>query len=419
MGIAFKNLKIHEWQQFQDVDIDFHDKVTVLTGANGSGKTTIFTKLLAGHFGWSMQSLATPKNVEESGGVEYLPLLYDGEFWNRRENDLIGFLEYTNGVISRLTVQHDNKKSPKYDLKLTNQQPVPCLFIPSHRSVFRYQRIGNLPLVKKNNNAAFLEVSNNENNRYNSNNSVTSNSSLIKNTLIGWAINGYGVTSNSKVIMMSDKEQIDSYEGFKEVLRKLFPKILKFEDFEIRDKEIVFVCNQGKSEFILEQVSGGISAIIELAWQMFTFSTDKSSFTVIIDEVENHLHPTMQRQILPNLVKAFPHARFIVSTHSPLVIGSVRDSNIYALIYNDDGNICSQRLDFKNAAKTATEILDEVLGVSFTMPLWAEEKLEEIVKKFSTRDMSGEEFEEMRSDLKSSGLESLMPEAISSILENK
>ncbi|RLB99430.1 MAG: hypothetical protein DRI57_33635, partial [Deltaproteobacteria bacterium] len=52
-------------------------------------------------------------------------------------------------------------------------------------------------------------------------------------------------------------------------------------------------------------------------------------------EVENHLHPTMQRQVLPDLLNAFPDTRFIVSTHSPLVVGSVKDSTIYALVYNE------------------------------------------------------------------------------------
>lgn len=59
------------------------------------------------------------------------------------------------------------------------------------------------------------------------------------------------------------------------------------------------------------------------------------SFLVIVDEIENHLHPSMQRSILPNLVKAFPSAQFIVTTHSPFVVNSVIDSSVYALKYND------------------------------------------------------------------------------------
>jgi predicted ATP-binding protein involved in virulence len=45
---------------------------------------------------------------------------------------------------------------------------------------------------------------------------------------------------------------------------------------------------------------------------------------VLIDEVELHLHPGMQRLILPRLQAVFPCAQFIVTTHSPQVLSSLR-----------------------------------------------------------------------------------------------
>lgn len=41
----FKRISIKEWRQFSDIDIDFHEHLTVLTGANGAGKTTILNVL--------------------------------------------------------------------------------------------------------------------------------------------------------------------------------------------------------------------------------------------------------------------------------------------------------------------------------------------------------------------------------------
>jgi len=141
----------------------------------------------------------------------------------------------------------------------------------------------------------------------------------MKSTLLGWVVNGYGVRSLTKMIMPADPEQIRNFEGFRDVLRLILPRTLGFEDLEIRDYEIVFVCNGGADEFLLETASGGISVLIDIAWQIYMFDTDaKEPFAVVIDEVENHLHPNMQRTLLPNLLTAFPHAKFIVSTHSPL-----------------------------------------------------------------------------------------------------
>ena len=49
--MKFKKILLNDWRQFQNIDIDFHPNVTIITGANGSGKSTIL-KLLSKHFGW-------------------------------------------------------------------------------------------------------------------------------------------------------------------------------------------------------------------------------------------------------------------------------------------------------------------------------------------------------------------------------
>jgi hypothetical protein len=79
----------------------------------------------------------------------------------------------------------------------------------------------------------------------------------------------------------------------------------------------------------------------------------------------------------------------------------------------------SLRLDLVKEAKTAAEILDEVLGVSFTMPIWAEEKLNEIVTKYSNTDVTKQSFKDMRSELVDAGLEKLMPKAIGDIVDKE
>jgi predicted ATP-binding protein involved in virulence len=49
---------------------------------------------------------------------------------------------------------------------------------------------------------------------------------------------------------------------------------------------------------------------------------------VLIDEIELHLHPGLQRQILPRLRSVFPNAQFIVTTHSPQVLSSLPAANV-------------------------------------------------------------------------------------------
>lgn len=49
---------------------------------------------------------------------------------------------------------------------------------------------------------------------------------------------------------------------------------------------------------------------------------------VLIDKLELHLHPGLQRQILPRLRSVFPNAQFIVTTHSPQVLSSLHAASV-------------------------------------------------------------------------------------------
>lgn len=125
------------------------------------------------------------------------------------------------------------------------------------------------------------------------------------------------------------------------------------------------------------------------------------------------------RTVLRDFLLAFPGVRFVVSTHSPLIVGSVKDSYVYALRYNEQGKVFSQHLDLREKAKSATEILDEVLGVSVTMPVWADEDLTRILKSFGERPIDKESFNRLRDELTAAGLDTLVPEAITRVMGEK
>lgn len=239
-----------------------------------------------------------------------------------------------------------------------------------------------------------------------------SSSFHMKEILVSWSIFGRGNPD-----MLGDTELLELYDGFQEALRNILPPSLGFRGLSIRNLEIVFDCDSG--DFMIDAASGGLSTLIDLAWQVYMFAdADSDGFTVLIDEVENHLHPTMQRRILPDLLSAFPNTTFVVSTHSPLIVNSVRDCGVYVLKYNDDNQVESERLDFESRAATASQVLDEVLGVSTTIPLWAEQELESLMERLAKRDLNDELFAELREGLRIIGLQHYVPEALGKLLDS-
>lgn len=399
----FKHLALNDWQQFRDISIDFHPRLTVLTGANASGKTTILN-LLARHHEWDIPSLATPKLKHKT--IRFLTRLFRGE--DRSEQSVIGHLQYSNGEETRLSLPAGD--SPSYNVVIEHQQPVSCFFVPSHRSVYRYQALENISRSKKSKQDAFTLVWNSTKERY-FGGRETPASFHMKATLIGWSILGRGNED-----MLPEPELIAYYEGFQQVLKTVLPSTLGFHRFSIRNFEVVMECQS--AEFMIDAASGGLSALIDLAWQIYMYTAkEQTAFTVIIDEIENHLHPTMQRRILSDFLQAFPNITFIVSTHSPLIVNSVKDSFVYVLRYDDSNEVRSEQLDLVNKARTANQVLDEVLGVTNSMPVWAEAELMAVVHEMANRELDQNTLQILRDRLKAIGLEQFLPETLGHLID--
>ncbi len=85
--------------------------------------------------------------------------------------------------------------------------------------------------------------------------------------------------------------------------------------------------------------------------------------TVVIDEVELHLHPKWQRVVVPRLLRAFPNCQFVITTHSPQVVGSVDVENLFIL---EDFEVRPALHPTKGRDSNA--ILEEVMGATARDP---------------------------------------------------
>ena len=87
----------------------------------------------------------------------------------------------------------------------------------------------------------------------------------------------------------------------------------------------------------------------------------ETSGVVLIDEIDMHLHPTWQQTILNQFQAAFPLIQFIVTTHSPQVISTVKRENI-RIICEVDSTMQAVIPDFNPLAQDADDALTHIMG---------------------------------------------------------
>lgn len=419
----FSRLRIKGWRQIADVDIEFHPRLTIITGANGAGKTTLLSILIK-HFGWNKSFLGTPK-IAKSGIISFLSGIFASKAkgpngTNASDLDEIGSIDYSNGGVSTIHVASNVAK--QYEVGIRGQQHFEGFHVDSHRPAFYYQEVTMIPTNLITTQRAYQLYNAEILSRYLNGNGNQHPIFRIKESLISMATFGEGNRA-----VQGNTEVLKAYNGFIEALRKTLPESLGFIGLSIRMPEIVVITESG--EFMLDSSSGGLMALIDLTFRLHMFSIGKSSFVVTMDQPENHLHPTMQRSLMRKLLSAFPSAQFIVATHSPFIVSSVRDSNVYALRYTNIENsesesmpiekrkVVSEKLDTINKAGNAGEILREVLGVSSTLPEWVEMDIENLVSKYRSKEIDANTLASLRADLKQIGQAEFYSDALASLVK--
>ncbi len=95
-----------------------------------------------------------------------------------------------------------------------------------------------------------------------------------------------------------------------------------------------------------------------------TEATLQTNGVVLIDEIELHLHPTLQGKVLKGLRKAFPNVQFVLSTHAPLVMSSLESANenkLYKLAFDPASTTPYQATETTAYGLDASTIIKTVL----------------------------------------------------------
>lgn len=136
---------------------------------------------------------------------------------------------------------------------------------------------------------------------------------------------------------------------------------------------LTFAVQKNGQPFQLQQLSDGerglLAIIFDLTRRLAIANPEASdpisegSAVVLIDEIELHLHPTWQRQVLERLTSTFKECQFIITTHSPLVLGEVQARSVRFLEREEDAGKIFSTIPLYTYGRDANEILNEMGAV--------------------------------------------------------
>lgn len=163
-----------------------------------------------------------------------------------------------------------------------------------------------------------------------------------------------------------------------------------------RNEQCYYLKQDNKEKYRFNQLSSGYQSILSIYADLVTKVTlqgitpDKLSGVVFIDEIDAHLHVSLQRKIFSFFTNSFPNIQFIVTTHSPFVIQSVSDVVIY------DISKCEQLDDL--SMYSYESIVKGLLGVDIISANLAN-KINELSRLIKRNPMPIDEVETLIKDL--------------------
>jgi len=316
-------IKINELRNLKNLDIklDTNKPVNlIITGKNGSGKTTLLNAIF--------------ENL--------LILTQDFRDIKKEEED-----------IKTLKEEIENHKSIRSDIDLLKKdltnlenEYAKCwnaieLSFPDYTSFYNSVKEGNLLLAYYRDNRVpeFKLVNSPAKPDFSITNWEENKLSQFLNMLVDYKIQAALASNEGN---NADAEYIKGwFDEFERMLQQLF------EDdnlkLEFNYSNYTFTINTGGKSFMFTQMSAGYNAALDIIADLVFKMQHEDKIVraydmagiVLIDEIETHLHLELQKKILPLLTTFFPNIQFIVTTHSPFVLNSQKNTVAYDLEHQE------------------------------------------------------------------------------------
>ena len=389
--MILKTLRLKNFRRFADLSINFHEQLTVIVARNGQGKTTLLdaTTIALGTFVGAFD-LGKASHIERSDARYFATLervaseqQYPVEIEASFLKPAIHILRQLMGPKNKTTIK-DASELTDYGKRL---QAAMREFSDDSLPVIAYYGTGRLWKAHKNTNRkAVLSESRSmgyEDCLSSASSFVQVQQWMAKATLAVWQQErtpGYE-RSTLPAQVENIKTTVDNLlvgEGWSN-----FHYSTQHEELAMQhpDHGILPV------SLLSDGVRAMISLAADLAWrctklnpQLGHKASIDSPGIVMIDEVDMHLHPKWQQKVIASLQNAFPNIQFIVTTHSPQVLSTVRRENIRLLGTNEAGQMTVSEPLADSYGEPSNDVLQAIMHVDSQPPVPEKVQLERLTE---------------------------------------
>lgn len=373
--MKIKKLKMQSFRGISDLTLDFDQKLNILIGNNGSGKSSILDCLSAflSHIAEQVRILYPNKdNFLRAMSGQARNIFLDDDIAINSKERIEAVLEI---ILNSINIEFTIKKR-KYELSnvsalleqekqeshftqnllipnLVTRDKIPVLI---YYSVKRDILFGDFQDFKEDENHIIL-------NTYNR--AFTGGQVVFKEFFEWFRILEEIENELIRDIPFYRDRQLES------VRQAIYTFLPEFKDLRIRRRpELRMTVTKNGAELTINQLSDGeknlLAMVGDLARRLAIANPEmenpeQGSGVVLIDEIELHLHPKWQRIVIPALLRTFPNCQFIITTHSPQVLGEIKDGKIFRLA-NTESGVTAEII--RTYGRDSNRILEDEMGVT-------------------------------------------------------
>jgi predicted ATP-binding protein involved in virulence len=338
--MKIESIVLENFRCFDKVDIKFNERLTVFVGENASGKSAILDALecyiiliscvINPNKHGIVYELLADSDISKCYNKDYINVdcKIDDLRFNYKYPSSLNYKTTNLGNISITTPQSFACSKELKDI-FSNQQKYSSIFVYYNTQNFNFQNKNKPPITVDK--TTYLPFS----------------LSFIEefDQTKSW----FEEVNIAEAMRIRDTQDLSYKLPELEAFRSTLPTMLfdKYEQpsIDVFQNEMTFIEKRNKVEFNFSQLSQGVQSILaitlDLSRRMAQFKQNNSHLAnepmlnmpaiVLIDEIELHIHPSWQQEVLPRLLKTFPNTQFIVTTHSPQIVTSIKPENIRIL----------------------------------------------------------------------------------------